>query len=84
MSTCATCKHWNTEHPAYEARGFGQCDAVPPFWDASEWSEAGGARVLKQEYASTTAFAQDGSDYMAILWTKPEHGCTMHEQGKTP
>lgn len=57
----------------------GSCDAVPQYWDVTDWDEDGTGRVMKPEYTKTTAFCQDGSDYSATLYTKPEHGCTMHE-----
>jgi len=48
--------------------------------DAWEWEEIGIERVLKEEWEGTTAFANDGSSYVAYLTTKAEFGCTMHEE----
>lgn len=75
--TCATCKHWSKDG-GYQRRGVGECEAVMEFWEASKWDEDTDERVIAPEHASVTAFAQDGSDYRARLFTRPEHGCTMY------
>lgn len=79
MKTCATCKHWDSKDVYRSMAGLGICRAVPMFWDATEWKEDGDGRQLMPKYAKATAFAQDGSDYQAFLYTRSEHGCTMHE-----
>jgi hypothetical protein len=49
------------------------------YWNATEWNKEGTARVTSEQYANTTAFVQDGSDYAAYLYTLPSHQCSMHE-----
>jgi hypothetical protein len=77
VKRCATCKHWNT-YASETVVQLGVCDAVRMYWESTKWNAEGNRR----EYAvpdSVTAFVQDASDYSATLYTKPEHGCTMHE-----
>jgi hypothetical protein len=82
MKTCATCKYWTLETDQYTHRPleYGLCDATPMYFNATEWSKDGDDRVILQKYANTTAFVQDASDYRAYLYTRPIHGCTMHEE----
>ncbi len=82
METCATCKHWGFNDPDDEysyggIKGISECQAVPMFWDATEWKPDGEGRRMLPTVAAT-AFAQDGSDYTASLYTLAQHGCTMH------
>ena len=84
--TCKTCKHWGHED-ADDYHGFGGiadvrvCSAVPMFWDSTEW-DVGKRREGRcfSDDVTATAFAQDGSDYKAYLYTLADHGCTMHVQ----
>lgn len=79
---CKTCKHWAQDDDLYtpmNSLGIGYCKAAPMLFDSTIWSKEGDGLVLKDEFAKTTAFAQDGSDYSAYLYTLPDHGCTMHE-----
>lgn len=79
MKTCETCKHWDAEGDRYGGvDGIKQCNAVPMFWDSTRWSDDYEHRAIK-EAVTATAFAQDGSDYRATLYTMARHGCTMHE-----
>jgi len=81
IARCKTCKHWKAdEHRLVTAFGLGVCKAVPLFWDSTRWNEKGDSRELVPEALNTTAFAQDASDYSAVLYTMPEHGCTMHKK----
>jgi len=87
---CATCKHWlpptendyGLEHRANKM-GVRRCGAAPMFEDSYELvpdeSEEGGVWVIPAKLQATTAFVQDGSSYQADLFTRAEHGCTMHE-----
>lgn len=43
-----------------------------------------GERVFVDKHQHVTAFAQDGSDYIARLITRPEHYCSMHEETPMP
>jgi hypothetical protein len=75
---CADCKHWKPceQYETGRSQGMGRCEATPMFWDHTEWNDDC-ERVIKPAAASITAFVQDGSDYSATLYTRPEHGCTM-------
>lgn len=75
--TCETCKHWieNTTE-AYPFR-IGVCAAVKMFWDCTEWNDIDDRRHFKPEYANNLAFAQDGSDYIARLLTRPKFHCNQ-------
>lgn len=78
MKNCANCKHWDNSED-YSYKGLGRCKATPMRYDASEWVDDYDHRVMKPEYAQTTAFVQDMSDCSATLYTRPEHFCSMHE-----
>ena len=80
MERCKTCKFWEPpKSQSYgEVPGVGRCQKVVQFWDAAEWDEDGGGRKLRPEFADALAFVQDGSDYRADLYTKPEFGCVQH------
>lgn len=75
--SCANCAAWNSETADYML-GLGLCGYTPMFWDSTTWREDGEGREFVPEAAKTTAFAQDGSDYSAKLYTKPGHYCSMH------
>ena len=78
MERCKTCKHWKKPESDFgEMPGAGRCKVVPQFWDATEWSEDGGTRTLKPEYAGRLAFAQGG--FHASLKTLADFGCVQHE-----
>ena len=80
MRLCKTCKHWAKPESDYgEIPGIGICQAVPQFWDASQWNKDYDARTLKNEYKNKLAFVQDYSDYFALLKTMPDFGCVQHE-----
>lgn len=81
MERCKTCKHWKTSDRdnARLRLGLGRCGATPMFWDSTKWTDDG-ERTWTAEAENNTAFVQDGSDYLADLYTKPNHGCTMHER----
>lgn len=78
---CSTCQFWRPPTDGTGSDfGLGRCKAAPMFWDATDWDEECNRRLLP-EYAETKAFVQDGSDYRAVLLTKPDFGCVMHKQG---
>jgi hypothetical protein len=81
---CDTCKHW--EHPAeddyyYNDVGLRECLRAKPFWECSEYDETDGTwqRKLTPEHVNDMMFCQDGSDYRAVLLTKPEFFCAHWE-----
>ncbi|WP_156387782.1 hypothetical protein [Methylobacterium sp. Leaf399] len=83
---CDACRHWGNEVTHVEL-GFmlRECNAVPMLWDATEYKRADDedpcsyGRVLLDEYKNTMAFVQDGSDYKALVYTKPEFFCANFE-----
>lgn len=81
MKKCATCKFWEApKSDRYgEVAGVGRCSKVVQFWDASEWDKDGDGRKLRPEFSDSLAFVQDGSDFRAYLYTKPEFGCVQHD-----
>jgi hypothetical protein len=81
MERCKTCKFWEPpKNESYgEVPGVGRCAKVVQFWNATEWAADGEGRKLLPEFTADLAFVQDGSDYRADLYTKPEFGCVQHE-----
>jgi hypothetical protein len=78
---CRNCKHWNKEEGM--TRELGLCKRVHPFWDRSEWRDMPDGdycRVLSENAKDDMMFVQDGSDYVAYLYTKPEFFCAHHEK----
>lgn len=80
IGTCASCKHWKDpeEYGIGVSMGIRKCAALPMFWSATDWTEDGERRIFNGKGKGSTAFLQDSSDYVAYLYTKAEHGCTMH------
>lgn len=82
-TTCNTCQHWEHDpdegamRPNEDVR---RCMKIPMYWDSTQWDTEGEHRILVSD---SLAFAQDGSDYSAILLTLPNFGCVMH-QNKEP
>lgn len=78
---CATCKHWEKtgEYETGYGLGLGRCKAIPMFWDSTEWEEDLEGRKFRDEFKDTKAFAQDGSDYRAIVLTRPDFGCVSYD-----
>jgi hypothetical protein len=71
----------------------GTCSRAMPFWEASEWAgeeieakfpetEWREARVMKPEFADRRFFAQDGSDYRAVVLTSGDFFCADFEEVK--
>lgn len=78
---CDGCKHWDRDTGRTYA-GVGYCSRAHPLWDRSKWDDSEGGtyeRILLPEAAGDLMFVQDGSDYAAILLTKPEFFCAHHE-----
>jgi len=82
MERCKTCKHWyaSEKYTPGASLGLGLCKAAPMFWASTKWRDDGDGRAWTAESENKTAFVQDGSGYRAWLYTKAEHGCTMHEK----
>lgn len=78
---CDECKHWNLKDEGAESGKLlvvGVCTRAIPFWDATGWNKDGD-RVVDPKYAGRKFFAQDGSDYRAIVLTMPDFFCAEHE-----
>lgn len=73
---CSNCKHWGrwTYNP-----DLGTCKKVVKFWEAYEWLGEGDGEVLDKERVNSKFFVQDGEDWSAALFTRPDFGCTEHE-----
>ena len=84
MSTCSTCKYWNSDFATYtlaeDNLTLQQCARVKLLWDATTWDEHGEARILTDECANDKAFVVDASDYRAELLTKSTFGCNQYEK----
>lgn len=67
---CSNCKHWGkwTYNP-----DLGSCRKVVRFWEIHEDID------LQDERAASKFFVQDGEDWSAALFTRPDFGCTEHE-----
>jgi hypothetical protein len=81
VKTCETCKFWDRSSDDYRTHhrlGLGACTAVVMFWDSTEWDE-NGEQVFSERAKDVMAFVQDGSDYKAYLYTRPQFGCVSHE-----
>lgn len=85
---CDECNHWNKDERR-RAKGafFGECRRASQWWDATEWTEDEDPeepwqemRKLKPEFKDVKMFVQDGSDYMATLYTAPDFHCAHFEQ----
>ena len=85
---CDNCKHWRSKPEGYERKieavtslGFGTCSRAIPLWDASEFSgkDENFERRLLPEFIGRKFFAQDGSDYHAIVLTAPDFYCAEFE-----
>ena len=82
---CDGCQYWiNDPEENYRAvSGIGECKKAVELWDATEWVKNEGdgytERLVKPELADQMSFVQDGSDYSASLWTKPEFFCAHHQ-----
>lgn len=77
---CDKCKYWEQKEEQYSDEikiGLGECTKAKPFWEVTEWSNDG--RVMMKEFEDLKMFVQDGSDYSAHLWTRPDFGCTHFE-----
>jgi hypothetical protein len=90
---CDECKHWSrSEEQGEKKRANGlivrRCQRAPEWWEATEWREDGPEdpdrpfeiiRTLKPEHSGTKMFVQDGSDYVAYLYTAADFFCAHHE-----
>lgn len=83
---CGECKHWVQDEKSYRAvADLGECRKVELLWEATEWrlnedGEPGYCdRVIRSELVAQMSFVQDGSDYSARLWTKPDFFCAHFE-----
>ena len=76
---CDKCQYWDGEDQ-YGAERFivGTCKRAIPFWEATEWvweDDDNCHRTLNPEFSDRRFFAQDGSDYNAVVYTTPDFFC---------
>jgi len=85
---CDECKHWSRgdEHGEQkQANGLvvRRCQRAPEWWEATAWVDSDDpcnvVRSLKPEHSGTKMFVQDGSDYVAYLYTAADFFCAHHE-----
>lgn len=90
MTTCKTCKYWNTvDYPgdgsSLAKNMVKECRYVEEFWGVRDWrkDEATGdwVDVLTSD---RKAFVQDGSDYAAVLLTTADFGCNQYAEEGLP
>lgn len=79
MPRCDGCKFWDASEGKHYAGDIGLCTRAHAFWDRTKWSDDYDHRILLPEAAGDMMFCQDGSDYHAILLTKPQFFCAHHE-----
>ena len=72
--SCRTCRYWEEEHDHYAHFPCGQCTKTMQLWDAVNFNYQG-ELVTLDKAKDTSMFVQDGSDYFAVLYTRPEHYC---------
>lgn len=79
---CSECRFWGDGEDGEDGDriyGTRRCTKAIMLWDAGTWSLAGEREdreyILKPEHESQMMFTQDGSDYRADLFTKPEFFC---------
>lgn len=67
---CANCKHWGR----WTYQDLGTCRKVVRFWEIHEDG-------YDEDYHRNNSkfFVQDGEDWSAALFTRPDFGCTEHE-----
>lgn len=78
---CKNCVHWS--EAAKRIEGIRACKKVKMLWDCTQWiedDEDDCKRVLNENHKNDRAFVQDGSDYMANLYTKFDFGCNQFEK----
>lgn len=74
--TCGGCKHWHAS-AVDELRDDGAIDES----DQEHWGWC--TLIDLPDYGSAvtvTAFTKDGSNYQATLYTRSNHGCSLHER----
>lgn len=84
---CDQCVFWNKEEGRRIA-DVGLCSKAQALWEVTGWNEKWNEpgyneepeRVLLTEYQDLKMFVQDGSDYRAILLTKPDFFCAHFEE----
>lgn len=78
---CKTCKHW-AQDESYGNLPVGRCNKAVELWKVSVWKkDADGDYVnaIDEDICTTGMFVQDGSDYMAMLFTKDTFGCVEYD-----
>lgn len=88
QTTCENCIHWKKPdahdwNEKMKIIGVGECCRIHPLWDAEDYvpdaKEGEPEYMLTEDGKNSSAFVQDGSDYMAALFTKPDFSCKLWE-----
>lgn len=80
---CDNCKFWSKEDGKKATNvETGLCNRPPMWWDATTWVEdaewPAPDRALLPEHAGVRMFVQDGSDFVAYLYTTADFFCADH------
>jgi hypothetical protein len=84
-TSCGNCCYWKQHDDEFNEKrnivGVGECTRIHPLWEAAEWiddaKEGEPAYRLTEDGKQSSAFVQDGSEYMATLFTKPDFSCKL-------
>ncbi len=86
MARCDSCKFWDVESGKRAGSlQVGNCRKALAWWDATEWVDSAddewdNQRRLLPEHEGTKMFVQDGSDFMADLYTTADFFCAHFDQ----
>lgn len=86
---CENCKYW-TDKDSYDDwdidqekkdMGLRRCSKAMELFEATEWRDVNGdyRRAPKPQFEDQKFFVQDGSDYKAEMFTKPDFFCAHFE-----
>lgn len=86
---CKSCAHWsqfskfgNSDRLAFSL-GLGICGFTHQFWSEIRFLRDEDRYNLTEDGQAISHFVQDGSDYFATLYTRPEFGCTSFQAAPT-
>lgn len=78
--TCASCSYWGKQSNGLYSEALTSvrlCSYAEPLWEAREWRQNEHGEIRDVLVSDRLAFVQDGSDYAAEFYTKPEFGCNQ-------
>ena len=80
MGNCKTCKYWESfNKEEHYKQDLGECMKAVLFWNAYDWNKETGYPEIIEECKDDKMFVQDGSDYVAALYTRSDFGCVSFE-----